>query len=185
MPGMPVPEWAEDLKQKFYEMSKEVPSESSLTPIDLSAITEFSTHFAEWDTRENDVIVHFFPRDGKDDVWEDGYYLPKCKRCKASIPDELAQNKKPCPSCGHMGLIYVPGRNEAKTSVSSLNEAEPMLKKAIEAAWMGDAAVEFVPELGAWVVQLQGAKNTAIAAGGNALVEKICEEFDKLLDSGG
>ena len=50
---------------------------------------------------------------------------------------------------------------------------------------MGDAAVEFVPELGAWVVQLQGAKNTAVAAGGNVLVEKICEEFDKLLESGG
>ena len=121
MAGMNVPEWAGELKQKFYEMSKEVPSESSLTPLDLNAITEFSTHFAEWDTRENDVIIHFFPRDGQDDRWEEGHYLPKCTKCKAPVPDELAQNKKPCPSCGHMGLIYVPGRMEAKTSVSSLN----------------------------------------------------------------
>jgi DNA-directed RNA polymerase subunit RPC12/RpoP len=185
MAGMNVPEWTEDLKQKFYEMSKTVPSESSLTPLTFRAITEFSTHFAEWGIRENDVLIHFFPRDGKDDSWEEGYYLPKCKRCKAPVPEEIAQNNKPCPSCGHMGLIYVPGRKEAKTALSSLNEAEPMLKKAIDAAWMGDAAVEFMPELGAWVVQLQGAKNTAVVSDGNKLVDKICEEFDKLLEAGG
>jgi hypothetical protein len=181
MSGMPVPSWTNELKQKFYEEAKKVPPQSGLEPIEFHKIDVFSTHFAEWSVRESDLIVHFFPREGKGDQWSDGHYLTKCRECKAEVPVEVARARKPCPHCGHLGLIYVPGRGEDKSSVS-LEGTEGLLKQAIDKAWMGDAAVELIKELGAFVVQLQGAKNTA-ALVGEKFIDKICEEYDRLLEA--
>jgi DNA-directed RNA polymerase subunit RPC12/RpoP len=184
MSGMAVPEWTGDLKQKFYEMAKDMPAQQQLEQVEFHKILDFSTHFAEWRTRKDDIIIHFFPRDGKTDRWEDGHYIPKCRECKREVPVEMLSTKKAvaCPHCGHAGLVYVPGRQENKISISALNGTEEMLKKAIDAAWMGDAAVEFIPELGAYAVQLRNAKNT-LEVVGEKFVDKISEEYDHLLET--
>jgi predicted RNA-binding Zn-ribbon protein involved in translation (DUF1610 family) len=179
---MPVPEWTGELREKMFEKAKGLPEKSRLTPLDMNAVTGFSTHFAEWFVREDDVLVHLFPRAGKEDRWADGHYLPKCHRCHADVPEELAKAKKPCPKCGHMGLVYVPGRREAKAECRFPDNVKELIQAAVDAVWMGDAAVEEVQELGAWVVQLQSAKNTAVTLGGSVFVDKVCEEFDKRLE---
>ena len=185
MPGMPVPEWTSDLHEKMFEKNKGLPETSSLIHLDLNAITCFSTHFAEWLFREEDVLVHLFPRAGRDDPWTDGHYLPKCHRCHAEVPMEIAQAKKPCPKCSSMGLVYVPGRREAKADCRFPDGIKDIIKAAVDAMWMGDAAIDEVTELGAWVVQFQSAKNTAQTLGGKAFVDKFCEALDQRLEPKG
>jgi len=182
MPGMSVPEWAGELKEKMFEKAKSVPESSKMTLLDMNAITDFSTHFAEWFIREKDVLVHLFPRAGQEDRWDDGHYLTKCHRCHAEVPEEIAKAKKPCPKCGHMGLVYVPGRRETKAECKFPENIKAIIQGAVDAVWMGDAAVEEVPELGAWVVQFQGGKNTAATLGDNKFIDSFCEAFDKGLD---
>jgi DNA-directed RNA polymerase subunit RPC12/RpoP len=180
---MPVPEWAGELREKMFEKAKGLPDTSTLITLDMNAITCFSTLFAEWFVREGDVLLHLFPRNGQQDQWTDGHYLPKCQRCHADVPLEIAKAKKPCPQCSHLGLVYVPGRREAKADCRFPDNIRELIKEAVDAAWMGDAAIDEVQELGAWVVQFQSAKNTAVVLGGNKFVDKVCEELDKRLEA--
>jgi len=180
--SMPVPEWAGDLSIKMVEALQNHPPNLQHGVVGLKAITCFSSFFAEYDERDDDLIVHFFPRNGEVDEWRDGQYLNRCYSCHRDVPAELAQARKPCPKCGHVGLVYVPGRREEKTTAQFPKNMEDLLKQAINSAWMGDAAVELVPELGAYVVQLQGAHNTLRVVGEEKFMDKLCETLDSLMD---
>jgi len=178
---MVVPEWAGDLREKMGDMFREVPDQSSTEPVRLVPVTDFSTFFAEHTTRDSDVIIHFFPRAGEGDQWTAGHYLNRCQKCRRELSNEEMTDKKPCPECGSIGRVYVPGRRESKAEVAFDDGIRDLIKKAVDSTWEGDVAIEQVEELGAFVVQLQGAKNTASVVGGK-FVDKICEGLDALLE---
>lgn len=181
---MKVPEWAGELKDKMVELHKKVDLEA--TPIgvkNLYVVEDFSTLFGEFEVRNDDVLVHLFPRAGPSDQWVAGRYIGRCKSCKRDVPvPKRAQDLKACPGCGHVGLVYIPGRQEEKVSCAFPGNMKDIISKAIDRTWMGDTAVDYVVELGAYVVQFQYAKTAAELVGVVQFVDRFCEEVDTLLD---
>ena len=96
------------------------------------------------------------------------------------MPSNQKEMKR-CPKCGHSGLIYVPGRSEEATVVVFPANVKDLIKKAVDTIWMGDVAVELVPELKAYVVQFQKAKSTAKAVGLEKFVLQVCSKLNALL----
>ena len=108
-PSMPMPEWANESKGGLQQMIGEVAT--PFTVKGMQAVTDFSTHFAEYYVEGDDFVLHLFPRNGPSDRWEEGHYIPRCRSCHSEVP--LPEGKmKPCPRCGHAGLVYIPGRKE-------------------------------------------------------------------------
>ena len=178
---MPMPEWYEDAKEQLEDTGKQ-PEKLSFQPVELEKVEKFPTHFAEYELQEGNVLVHLFPRGGLEDAWNEGHYINRCHNCKAEVempsrPAEL----KPCPKCGHTGLIYVPGRTEEKAEVAFPADAKDLIKEALDTMWAGDAALDFVEELGAYAIQFQSARNTAMVVGLPEFVEKFCEALDHRL----
>jgi len=181
MPGMPMPEWYDEAKEQLGETDKE-PMNMTFQPVEFVRVENFPHLFAEYDIRESDVLVHLFPRGGIDDQWTNGHYINRCHNCKSEVPMPSKPSElKPCPKCGHTGLIYVPGRVEEKADVAFPANAQDMIKEAVDEVWMGGVAIDEVPELGAFALQLQSAKNTAGVVGTAEFVGKICSAFDRLL----
>lgn len=181
MSEMVVPEWAGDLRAKMGDMFRDAPQEAEATPVNLIPVTGFSTFFAEHTIRDKDIIVHFFPRAGESDEWAAGGYINRCKKCRRELNSEEVEKKKVCPECGSAGLVYIPSRRETKSEASFPKNMRDLIKQAVDGAWMGDVAIEPVDELGAYVVQLQGASNTSVTVGKD-FMDKICEGLDALLD---
>ena len=182
MSGMPLPEWASSMKEVMDQSIASTPSVVGAKPFTLTPVTNFSTHFAEYMTRENDLLVHFFPRDGEKDTWEDGRYINRCRNCRAEVPEGRVGGQRACDRCGHVGLLYLPGRREQASEIKFPEGMHDLLKAAADKVWMGDVAIESVEELGAWVIQFQNAKQTANVVGPGKFVDKLCEEVDRLLD---
>ena len=180
---MEVPEWAGDLTKKMAEEFERHPKNIQHGVVGLKAVTCFSTFFAEYDERDDDLILHFFPRAGDQDRWDEGQYLNRCSSCQREVPAELAKNRKPCPKCGHIGLIYVPGRREEKAKAEFPSDMADRIKRAIDKVWMGEAAVELIPELGAYVVQLQSVLNTLHVVGEENFVDSLCSSLDVQMES--
>jgi len=153
--AMPEPQWDEDLKKQMREFIGGESVAENFKVESLERITNYSTYFAEWEMKKGTVLIHLFPRGGSEDKWENGYYLPKCRACRRDVPRELAQTRKPCPTCGHVGLIYVPGRIESAAKVRFPADVLTRVKSAVDAAWEGGVAIEPMQELGAVVVQFQ------------------------------
>lgn len=186
MPGMPMPEWYEDAVEKMGDILAEPPPPMA-APVEWERIHDLPNLFAEYGVKENDVLLHIFPRAGLEDKWHDGHYINRCHSChnEVPIPDDPKSIKR-CPRCGHTGLDYVPGRAEAKPEISFLKKEKwqgvvDLIKRAVDGAWMGTAAVEIVPEMEAFVVQLQRAKNTAKVVGLEKFARSICETLNSSL----
>jgi hypothetical protein len=179
MSGMPMPEWYGEVKEKMVDiLSKPIP-EMEEHP-DMDVIEDYPHLFAEYMVKANDVLLHIFPRNGMNDRWTDGHYINRCKNCHSEVPTPPTKNSmKPCHKCGHSGLIYIPGRAEELREIGM--DITPKIKQAVDTAWMGDAAVEVYPEIGAYVVQFQGAGGAAKAVGLSKFVSQICDTLNALL----
>jgi len=181
MPGMPMPEWYGEAKEQL-ENEDMSPKEMSFQPIELEKVDNLPHLFAEFELQGGNVLIHFFPRAGLEDTWNEGHYINRCQSCRSEVemprkPSEL----KPCPKCGHTGLVYIPGRVEEKSETVFPENGTDLVKKAVDSVWMGDVAIDFIPELGAYAVQLQSARNTAMVVGLRDFVEKICVSLNEVL----
>jgi len=181
MPGMKMPDWYGEAKEKMVEVLAEPPPSMS-NPLELEKITDLPYLFAEYNVKESDVLLHLFPRAGMTDQWEDGHYINRCRSCRSEVPMPASRTQmKACPKCGHSGLVYVPGRSEEASKVKFPDNARDIIKEAVDTAWMGEVAIEMVPELHAYVVQLQKAKNTANTVGLERFVRQTCLALNTLL----
>jgi DNA-directed RNA polymerase subunit RPC12/RpoP len=183
MPGtpMPLPDWYDEAREDL-ESCDLAPKTMSFQPVQLERVDEYSTFFAEYDLQGKHLLLHLFPREGFEDGWSDGHYINRCQNCRAEVampskPSEL----RPCPRCGHTGLIYVPGRVEEKGGVEFPEDARDIIKDAVDQVWLGEVAIELIPELGAYAVQLQHVRNTAKVVGLSEFVDAICEALHSKL----
>jgi hypothetical protein len=153
-----------------------------MTPVELDKILDLPNLFVEYGVKESDVLIHLFPRDGLEDQWADGHYINRCHKCHAEVPmGDRPGSTKPCLKCGNMGLVYIPGRVEEKSKVSFPGNMLDFIKESVDHVWIGEVAAEEIPELGAYVIQIQRGKNTAQAAGLEHIVRRICAPIDRLL----
>lgn len=178
--GMPVPEWAGEMRDEMMgALSNE--KDMGVTAKSLAPVIHYSTFFAEWERREMDILVHFFPRNGKEDTWEEGSYLPLCRECRYELTIEDAQNRKPCPRCKSVGLVYKPGRREGPSKAKFHPNVLEMIKGAVDDAWTGDFALDVIKELGAVAVQIQDANlSDEVLA---HMLETMFDSLDTRLDS--
>lgn len=158
--GMPVPEWAKNANEqvaKIYEGIDYGKSEGAAVR-KLVFVDSFTSHFAEFEIKKDDLLVHLFPRRGDGDRWYPASY----------------DNKG----------AYRPARREIKVEGCAFpDDMSYRIQKASDYMWQGSVAIELVPELGAYVVQFQGAKNTVKVVGVDKFVDKFCEQVDKQLDA--
>jgi hypothetical protein len=182
---MPIPDWADALKQTMFSEHQATPIDTAkMKPLDKTSVVAFSTHFGEWELKGDDVLIHVFPRDGADDQWTDGRYINRCRNCKAEVPVPASLRElKPCVRCDHAGLVYVPGRREVRTEHQFPPDTKGRILAAADAVWEGDVAIEFVEELGAFVVQLQGAKSVPWLDSSGGMLDRFFERLDNLLES--
>lgn len=180
--GMQVPEWADELRPQLDEKLGSTNSQVTAMVRDLCRITNYSTFFAEWEKRGGDLIFHFFPRSGPDDAWEPGRYLLRCRKCdRERRPEDVeGPTRQPC-KCGSTGLVYIPGRVENRGEAGFPGDMKDILYKAVDSCWLGPVAIESVPELGAYVVQLPGAWGSD-GQKSVALMEKMFDEVDTYLE---
>ena len=180
MAGMKMPEWYTEAREKMGSVLSDPPP-PMMAPPELEKITDLPYLFAEYGLKEGDVLLHLFLRAGAGDQWTDGHYINRCRNCRSEVPMPSQRSMKPCPKCGHSGLIYIPGRSEEASKIAFPANARDVIKEAVDTAWMGDVAIELVPELGAYVVQLQKAKNTANMVGLEKFVRQTCSALNSLL----
>ena len=178
---MPMPDWYEDAKEQL-ESEDMTPQEMSFQPVELEKIESFANLFAEFELQGSNVLAHVFPRAGLEDTWNQGHYINRCQSCRSEVPMPSKPSElKPCPNCSHTGLVYIPGRTEEKSDVSFPEDGARLVKDAVDTMWMGDVAIDFIPELGAYAIQFQSARNTAGVVGVREFVTKFCEAFDGML----
>jgi len=179
---MQVPEWATDKLRS--DMSGKLEAMNPVSGFKVrtkTLVDNYSTFFAEYEKRDRDLLVHFFPRAGTEDKWSFGHYLPKCRSCGAARPEVQTSRTTPCQNCGHVGLIYIPGRAEVKVEAFFPASISALLKDAVDAVWDGEVAIDPVDELGAIVVQIQGAGTIPDDKVGGML-ETMCDRLDADID---
>lgn len=149
----------------------------------LQVVTEFSTLFAQWETSGDDLLVQVFPRAGEEDEFFEGQYLNRCANCRAETEARTGVYKK-CRRCGHHGLIFNPGRLEAKAEhVEFPSNMIDHIKAACHKMWMGDVmGPDYVEELGAWVVKFLMVKCTRGTQPDEHL-DRFLNELDRALDN--
>jgi DNA-directed RNA polymerase subunit RPC12/RpoP len=178
---MPVPEWAGEMGESMMDALGQQ-RDLGVAALSLEPVTDYSTFFAEWERRDTDILIHLFPRNGADDKWEDGHYLPICRECRYDMSREDAEQGKACPRCNHKGLVYVPGTREQQAAIAFPGTVKEHVEKAMDDAWLGDFALDLIPELGAVAVQVQDAALTDAAL--SQLLEKFFDSLDGRLDNG-
>jgi len=182
-----LPEWTTEEKQKMMEkmveLTQKLPNEHPLVPVEQTPVTNFTTFFADWEIRGQDMIVHLYPRAGASDEWTAGHYEPYCKSCGSRVEVKSRKDLKPCPRCGHTGLRYIPSRTERPPENAVFpSDMKDKIKRAADGVWMGDVAIDSVPELKAYVVQFQRVLVTAKTVGFDIFVDKFCAKVDQELD---
>lgn len=186
MSEMPIPKWVGEAKDKMVEMHQDLDHSARFEVEKLKPIVAFSTFFAEFEIKEEDLILHLFPRAGEDDKWEEGKYIDLCRNCKSRVPMPTKHSElKPCERCGHTGLVYTPGRQEVGTDIVFPKNMGDIIKAAVDKRWMGGVAIELVEELGAYVVQFQRASNTVKVGTPERFLDPILEHIDSQLDIAG
>lgn len=154
---MEMPEWAtEEARREAMKALANYDLPEGFAPVKLEPVTSFSTLFAEWTFKGSDLLLHLFPRAGSDDQW---------------YPASYSSNG-----------TYIPARLEEKATITFPGYMRDHIKAASDKTWMGDVAIDLVPELGAYSVQFQKAKNTVALVGPEKFVDRFCEALDELLD---
>jgi len=153
---MDLPSWADEkTRRTAMKALAEYEMPEDFMQAELIPITNFSNLFAEYMVKDRDLLVHLFPRAGADDLW---------------YPEEYRDGK------------YIPGRREEKSSVEFPVTMGGFIQDALNSVWMGEVATDYIPELGAYSIQFQEAKNTVNTVGANKFVDKFCEELDSRLE---
>jgi hypothetical protein len=150
---MPMPNWATEEARDANTEQMEQQKAEGVKAIALTPITNFSTLFAEWMAKEDDILVHLFPRAGEGDVWHSGSY------------DRHGD--------------YEPARREEKSSFEFPEDMRELISRAADKAWLGDVAVDYIPELVAYAVQFQDVRTTAAVVGPGKFVDTFCGALDK------
>jgi len=182
-----LPEWTAEEKQKMLQKMVELAAKAPtdpLMPVEQRPISDFTTFFADWELKGDDILVHLYPRAGAEDIWTSGHYEPYCAKCSSSVPvPKSRKDVKPCPRCGHTGLRYIPGRTERPPEkVAFPKNMDARLKVSADCVWMGDVAIDPVQELGSWVVQFQRALVTAKTMGVDQFIDKFLSRVDEELE---
>lgn len=140
--------------QERFKGSIEEARSQGVKPVEFEQVTSFSTHFAEWTFKGDDLLVHLFPRSGRSDKYYPAY---------------------------HDNGEYRPGRLEEKATVTFPGDMRDRIKRATDEVWLGDVAIDYVPELGSYSVQFQDAKTT-VKVTGPKFMDKFCEAVDSALE---
>lgn len=182
MTSMKMPSWYNDAKKEMEGSFDETPQDVSFRPSYLELVEDYPNLFAEYELRDQDLLLHLFPRGGLEDRWSDGHYIGRCHNCRREVelPSKPAE-LKPCPNCQRTGLVYIPGRGEDKAEVSFPENAKTLIKEATDVAWLGEVAIDFVEELGAYVVQFQKAVTTVKLVGSRKFVYSVCDALNDML----
>jgi hypothetical protein len=160
--GMPMPDWAKkEDREGLGQLLKDASPGGSFKVLEFNRVSDYPRFFAEWVQRDDTHIVHLFPRANAEDQWTMGHYVNRCAQCRSEVPMNIA-GKKPCPRCGYTGLVYVPGRVEGQAPVN-FPHADVMtaVKSALDKSFLGNVAVENIPEIGALALQFQGTEDMA------------------------
>ncbi len=172
--GMAVPVWVDSMKDKMVKAHQEVRlDDSPVTVRQLEVIEVFSTHFAEYELKENDLLVHLFPRGGPSDRW---------------YPSDYRDGK------------YIPARREVRAGVMFPDDMMEKIKSAVDVVWQGDVAIDkaiilaidpaeedienattYEHDTGAFSVQFQEAANTVKLVDIRKFMDQFCEAIDKQL----
>lgn len=171
MTDLPRPKWADEMEAKLHE-AVSVGGMGLQSP-DLTPITDFSTLFAEYEFKGNDLLVHLFPRKGSEDRW---------------YPDEVRDGK------------YIPARREEDIGARFPKDFEVKIKSAADEIWQGEVSIQESKvfrydegadvekdepkevSIGSFAVQFQSAKQTAKVVGVGKFMDQFCEELDARLE---
>jgi len=174
--GMVVPDWTDSMKSTpEYEMLEAAQSSAGKVKVlEKEVVESFSTHFAEYEVKDKDLLVHLFPRRDENDRW---------------YPSSLKDDG-----------TYIPSRRETVTDLRFPEDMEERIKVAVDAVWQGDVAIDktvilaidpaediefanpYEHDTGAYAVQFQDAANTASAFGLSKFMDSFCEALDKQLE---
>lgn len=165
------PEWVEEMESKLHQ---EVEGGVITTkPVELTPITDFSTLFAEYQFKGDDLLVHLFPRAGAEDRW---------------YPGEVKDDR------------YLPARREVDTGARFPSDMYDRIKSAADSVWQGEVSIKESKvfryrkganiktdkpdevSIGSFAVQFQNAQQTAKLVGVGKFMDKFCEELDARLE---
>lgn len=122
-----------------------------------TVLDEFSTHFAAYFDKANDILVNVYPRNGAKDTAYPAKYIDANK--------------------------YVPARLERPDLSSwTVGNMQEVLLEAASSVWGGDVAIVCDDPTGVWTIQFQGAKSS-VGAGMPEFADKFCSAIDQRLDS--
>ena len=175
--SMPVPQWVGEARDQMYEGHGSLSyDQAEMEKRELSVVENFSNLFAEYEIRDQDLLVHIFARDGeKDRYW----------------PSELKEDG-----------TRVEGRLEltGKEAPDFPNDIVNRIKAAVDKVWQGDVAIDKASvlcygdhhdvamddphevDMKAYAVQFQGAANTVSVVGVAKFVDQFCEVLDAELE---
>lgn len=177
---MEMPDWVDELKGAAAKLA-ETNKFDSIDFKDMEVVSDYSTFFAEFELAGDDILIHLFPRAGEEDVWTEGRYIDRCRACHREVPPlREGQKLQQCPHCRKTsGLIFVPGRRDEP--IKGLVFPQSMRQHIEEAgqAWLGDAKLDYVEELHAYVIKFIGA---ATVEQPMVVLLKFLDTLDTLLD---
>jgi hypothetical protein len=179
---MEAPNWGAELSKKAHELHSQTQIKS-VDFVEPVIVQDYTTHFGEYQVRDKDIIAHLYPRAGEEDVYFSGRYIDRCKACRRELPPLLHHKEmKPCDFCGKTGRIYHAGRLEQTVEgLSFPGGMETVVMNAVHHVWMGEASLDFVPELGAWAVRFKDAFSS-MQGRDTSLVTRFFAKVDELLE---
>jgi len=180
--GMPVPTWVGEARDQMFDGHQALDYENAeVKKRDLPVVDCFGNLFAEYELRENDLLVHVFPRGGG----EDRYWPCEYKKDGTYIPSRLEETVE--------GIAFPNDIvNKVKAAADKLWQGDIAVDKATLFNFKDEAAVvESVTEdkppvevdLRAYTVQFQSAAQTVQLVGVSKFVDQFCEALDDQLDS--
>ena len=123
--------------------------------INFSVVDAFSTHFGRWAEVKDTIIAQVFPRLGPKDVYYDG---------RANIPGRLEIRPK---------------------DAQFPQEMRGFVENACHKVTLGDVQMDYVPELGAYVVRFCDVQPVDKWLEEGGFLEQFFTEIDRQLDAGG
>lgn len=138
--------------------SSEFSGARKIRPPEFGVVDYFTTFFAKWRylDEEQSLLVQLFPRAGAQDRWTE----PRIENGR-----------------------YIPGRGEEQSrKVRFPADSRSLVESACHKVTYGVVYMDFVSELGAWVLKFEDAvpKDQWLSEGG--LLEQFVVAFDALLD---
>lgn len=126
----------------------------------MNVVTCFTTLFAKWEFQEGGLLVQLFPRNGPKDEWFEGYWTEEPRK----------------------GGQYVPGRGERPHPKAEFPKNFKNLMKSAADVWLGDIQMDYVDELGSYVLLFVGLEDQGAVEEGK-LLDSFLDKLDILLEA--